>query len=278
MKVLVTGSNGQLGRSLQDALQSENAKNFIFKNTEALDVTNVKQVEDFFQKNKINYVINCAAYTNVELAEEEEKQAYLVNAFAVKNLAEQCLQHNVTLIHISTDYVFDGKKNMPYLETDTTNPINIYGKSKLKGEQYIQDILTQYFIVRTSWLYSKKHGNNFFKFIKGALDQDKALKILDNQFGSPTNTKDLAEVLLKIIRARNENYGLYHYTGKGITNWFEYAKAIAAIYNPGKSHLITPTNNYPTKAKRATYTKLDTSKAEKNLSIAIPNWLKTLKE
>lgn len=278
MKVLVTGSNGQLGRSLQDALHNEDANYFIFKNTETLDVTNFKEVEDFFESNMITHVINCAAYTYVDLAEEEEEQAYLVNALAVKNLAEQCLRHNVTLIHISTDYVFDGKKNMPYLETDATNPINIYGKSKLKGEQYIQETLTQYFIIRTSWLYSKKHGNNFFKFIKNALDQDKALKILDNQFGSPTNTKDLAEVLLKIISSKSENYGLYHYTGKGITNWFEYAKAIAAMYNPEKSHLITPTNNYPTKANRAAYTKLDTSKAEKNFSIIIPNWLKTLKE
>lgn len=278
MKVLVTGSNGQLGRSLQDALHNEDANYFIFKNTETLDVTNFKEVEDFFESNMITHVINCAAYTYVDLAEEEEEQAYLVNALAVKNLAEQCLRHNVTLIHISTDYVFDGKKNMPYLETDATNPINIYGKSKLKGEQYIQETLTQYFIIRTSWLYSKKHGNNFFKFIKNALDQDKTLKILDNQFGSPTNTKDLAEVLLKIISSKSENYGLYHYTGKGITNWFEYAKAIAAMYNPEKSHLITPTNNYPTKANRAAYTKLDTSKAEKNLSIIIPNWLKTLKE
>lgn len=277
MKVLVTGSNGQLGRSLNDCLQDKNRTSFLFKTSNELDITNEYQLKRFFENNKLDYVVNCAAYTNVELAEEEEEKCFLVNATAVKYLAEQCLLHDVILIHISTDYVFDGNKQTPYEETDATNPLNSYGRSKLKGEELIDSILNKYFIIRTSWLYSKDHGNNFFKFVINSLESEKEISILDNQFGSPTNSENLAEVILKIVYTNNKNYGLYHYTNLGITNWYEYAKAIAKIHYPEKTHLIIPTSDYPTKAKRANYTKLDTEKIIKTLSITIPNWFESLK-
>ena len=277
MKVLVTGSNGQLGRSLNDCLQDKNRTSFLFKTSNELDITNEYQLKRFFENNKLDYVVNCAAYTNVELAEEEEEKSFLVNAKAVKYLAEQCLLHDVILIHISTDYVFDGNKQTPYEETDATNPLNSYGRSKLKGEELIDSILNKYFIIRTSWLYSKDHGNNFFKFVINSLESEKEISILDNQFGSPTNSENLAEVILKIVYTNNKNYGLYHYTNLGITNWYEYAKAIAKIHYPEKTHLIIPTSDYPTKAKRANYTKLDTEKIIKTLSITIPNWFESLK-
>ena len=161
MKVLVTGSNGQLGKSFKDNLQGIDISNFLFLSSSELDITNEYQLKRFFENNKLDYVVNCAAYTNVELAEEEEEKCFLVNATAVKYLAEQCLLHDVILIHISTDYVFDGNKQTPYEETDATNPLNSYGRSKLKGEELIDSILNKYFIIRTSWLYSKDHGNNF---------------------------------------------------------------------------------------------------------------------
>jgi dTDP-4-dehydrorhamnose reductase len=209
--VLVTGANGQLGQCIQKIQQQHTEINFHFKSSSELDITNINAVNDYFSNHAIDYCVNCAAYTNVELAESEEEKAYLVNAEAAKHLAEACAEHNTTLIHVSTDYVFDGTKTEPYLETDITNPISVYGASKLKGEQNIQEALHNHFIIRTSWLYAE-FGKNFYKTILQKTKEKANLTITTEQKGTPTNANDLAELIVEIINTDNKNYGIYHFS------------------------------------------------------------------
>ena len=202
--VLVTGSNGQLGKSLSTLINNHtyNSLQFTFTTKATLDISNQKQIDTYFQSNNFNYCINCAAYTAVDKAEEEKEQAFLVNATGAKNLAEVSKRYGVTLIHISTDFVFNGSKREPYLETDTPNPINVYGNSKLQGERFIQSTLKHYFIIRTSWLYSE-FENNFVKTMLRLGAKKKELHVVNDQIGSPTYAKDLAEVICKIVITKN---------------------------------------------------------------------------
>ena len=199
-KVLVTGANGQLGKTIEELFSINDANlEFTFVSKENLDITNEDELLLYFKANKFDYCINCAAYTNVEQAEKTPEIAYKVNAEGVKNLAQVCKDANTILIHISTDYVFDGEKSEPYLVSDIPNPINEYGKSKLLGEQYIQKSLCNYFIIRTSWLYSKKYGKNFYKSILDKAKVEKELLITDEQIGCPTNTVNLAQFIHQLI-------------------------------------------------------------------------------
>lgn len=276
-KVLVTGANGQLAKTIK-ALSSKNADNinFTFLGKDELDITCKEQIASVFKKNKFQYCINCAAYTNVELAESEFEKAFSINAEAVKLLAQVCKTYNVALIHISTDYVFDGKKDTPYIETDLPNPINKYGKSKLAGEKYIQEILNQYYIIRTSWLYSK-FNKNFVKTIAKLAKEKTELQVINDQIGSPTNASDLANCIYRIIILDNENYGTYHYSNKGETSWYNFAKQIINNLQLKAKALPVQTEFYPTKAKRPKYTVLDSSKVEKNLTVKIIGWQQGLK-
>jgi dTDP-4-dehydrorhamnose reductase len=226
--ILVTGSNGQLGKTIEELYSKDMRYDFTFVSKEQLDISNEEEVKFFFKNNKFDYCINCAAYTNVEQAEKTPEIAYRVNAEGVKNLAEVCRQNNTILIHISTDYVFDGEKQEPYTIKDTPNPINEYGKSKLLGEKHIQEILKRHFIIRTSWLYSKKHGENFYKKIVEKAQIEKELFITDQQKGCPTDTVSLAQYILELIKLRNVNYGIYHYCDKQVMTWYEFAKLILA--------------------------------------------------
>jgi dTDP-4-dehydrorhamnose reductase len=249
--VLVTGANGQLGQCIQK-IQKQHARiNFHFKTSSELDITNKKAVNDYFSNHEIDYCVNCAAYTNVELAESEEDKAYLVNAEAAKQLAEACTQDNTTLIHISTDYVFDGTKKSPYTETDTTNPISVYGASKLKGEQNIQGALQNYFIIRTSWLYAE-FGKNFYKTILQKAKEKANLTITTEQKGTPTNANDLAELIVEIINTDNQAYGIYHFSNDGEATWYDFTKEI--IENLKLASAEKPTlqsvASYKTKAAR----------------------------
>ena len=190
-KVLITGSSGQLGQCIQKIEKEYPDFTFYFATSTGLDITKRESIVDLLEKESFHYIVNCAAYTNVEQAEKEPEKAFLVNAEGVKNLAEVCREKGLILIHISTDYVFDGTKNTPYTEEDLTNPINAYGKSKLAGEQYIQETLDKYFIIRTSWLYSE-FGHNFFKTILKKSNTDTELTITTGEKGTPTNANDLS--------------------------------------------------------------------------------------
>ena len=275
-KILVTGANGQLGRCIKNAAASFPDLQFVFVSKEELDIENSDLLLDFFSKNSFTHCINTAAYTNVENAESEPKKAFAINAEAVKNLATVCKENNVALLHVSTDYVFDGKKKSPYLETDTTNPINVYGASKLKGEKNIKEICTKYFIFRTSWLYSQ-YGHNFFKTILRYAEEGKSLTITTEQTGTPTNANDLAKALLQVIAQDSTNYGVYHYSNSGETTWFGFAEEILKQSEKLKDANLAKTNHYRTFAARPEYSVLDNAKAFNKLNLKQIDWQESLK-
>ncbi|MGB0770670.1 MAG: dTDP-4-dehydrorhamnose reductase, partial [Flavobacteriaceae bacterium] len=198
IKILVTGGNGQLAQCLKDIVKNNDELDVDFQDLPYLDITNKQQLESYFSKNEFDYCINCAAYTAVDLAEEQSDLAYAVNAEGPKNLAEVCKKYQVKLLHISTDFVFDGQKRTPYLETDMPNPLGVYGASKWQGERYIQEVMEDYFIIRTSWLYSE-YGNNFMKTMLRLSETRDEISVVSDKIGAPTYAGDLAEVLIKIV-------------------------------------------------------------------------------
>lgn len=272
-EVLITGSNGQLGKTVFALHQGNNYKalNFTFTTKATLDISNQEQVDRYFQSNNFNYCINCAAYTAVDRAEEEKEEAFLINAIGVRNLAEACKKYGVILIHISTDFVFDGSKNEPYSETDIPNPINVYGASKLQGERNIQSILENYFIIRTSWLYSE-FGNNFVKTMLRLGAEKEELHVVNDQIGSPTYAQDLVEVVLEIIISGNKKFGLYHFSNKGAISWFEFAQAIFKLGQISIKLNSIQTKNYPTPARRPKNSVLESSKIETAFKITTADW------
>ncbi|MEM5565641.1 dTDP-4-dehydrorhamnose reductase [Psychroserpens sp. AS72] len=275
-RILVTGSNGQLGKTIKEiSTDFTNSIVFVFLEKSELDITNNKDVEHFFQENKFNYCINCAAYTNVDLAETEIKKAFDVNAKAVENLAINCKTHNTTLIHVSTDYVFDGTKHTPYIESDITNPINTYGESKLLGEEYIKKHLDNYFIIRTSWLYSK-FNKNFVKTIFNKLKMNEELSIITSQKGTPSSCSDLSNFIYFLITNDIKNYGTYHFSATGVTTWYGLALHISKFLN--KSSNVKPIKNYPTKAQRPLYSVLNNNKVEELFKKPLKKWEESVDE
>jgi dTDP-4-dehydrorhamnose reductase len=261
-KILVTGATGQLGKTINELYSSDAAFEFVFTTKAQLDITEPNKVDDYFSFNKFHYCINCAAYTNVEGAESNPDEAFKVNAEAVKYLASTCKENKIILIQISTDYVFDGEKDAPYNEKDKTNPLNEYGKSKLAGEQYIQAILDEYFIIRTSWLYSK-YGNNFLKTIIAKIQNQEKITITTSQTGAPTSCIDLTQFIFKLIKNRENNYGIYHFSASGQTTWFDYALQIGKLFEDYDCKKIVPVSLFNSKAQRPRYSILDNSKASK---------------
>lgn len=275
--ILVTGSNGQLANCIKDIEANYKDFKFIYTSASDLDITNSAQVDSFFKTNPIDFCVNCAAYTAVDTAETDSENAYNVNVIGAKNLALACKAHNVTLLHVSTDFVFDGKNTNPYLETDQTNPLGVYGSTKLVGEKEITTLLEKYYIIRTSWLYSE-HGNNFMKtMLRLAEDRDE-LSVVADQIGSPTYATDLAVTLLKILGSHTHNYGIYNYSNEGEVSWYGFAKAIFQIN--GLKIKVNPikTEAYPTPAQRPCYSVLDKSKIKNNFNIRIPYWKDSLKK
>lgn len=249
--VLVTGANGQLGETIKELYGSNTIKlNFVFVSKKELDITNKREVKLFFNQNKFDYCINCAAYTNVEQAEKTPEIAFKVNAEGVKNLAKVCKENSITLIHISTDYVFDGEKGTPYTVADLPNPINEYGKSKLLGEQYIQKLMTNYYIIRTSWLYSKKHGSNFYKTILKKAKLGEPLTITTEQIGCPTNTESLAKYTIDLIVNAPLEYGIKHVSDNKAMTWFEFAEQILSENDLKNKTTLVKGSKYVTFAKR----------------------------
>ena len=274
--VLVTGGNGQLASCIKDVEKLQIDLNVIYTDYLDLDICDFNQVQAFFKSNpQINYCINCAAYTAVDKAETEVKKAFDLNTTGAKNLAQACHEHGAILIHISTDFVFDGKKTVPYSETDEAKPVGVYGASKLQGELEIKRILKEHFIIRTSWLYSE-HGNNFMKTILRLAETRNEISVVSDQIGTPTYAGDLAEVILIIINSKNKNFGLFHYSNEGVASWYDFAKAI--IEETSTTTKLKPTNtaNYPTPAKRPVYSVLDKAKIKKNLQTTIPYWRDSL--
>ncbi len=274
-KVLVTGANGQLGRCIKDASANFPDLEFLFVSREDLDIENEEAISIFFSKNNFNYCINTAAYTNVEKAESEPEKALQINAEAVKSLATICKQNNTTLLQISTDYVFDGKKTTPYTEEDITNPINVYGASKLKGEKYIHEICDTFFIIRTSWLYSQ-YGHNFLNTILKYGGKGKQLTITTEQTGTPTNANDLALSLLNVIDSETKEYGLYHFSNTGKATWFDFAKAIFEENPHFDATKLAKTEEYRTFAARPKYSILDTTKYIKTFNRQVIDWKESL--
>ena len=275
MVVLVTGSNGQLGQSLQFIAPNYPNTNFIFCSSSELDVTNLENCQSIFSKKQPKYCINAAAYTAVDKAESEPEKAHLINVVGAKNLAEVCKKHNTILLHISTDFVFDGNAPKPYTENDFTKPTGVYGQTKLDGEKAIQEIWSKHFIIRTSWVYSQ-FGNNFMKTMLRLASERTSLSVVNDQIGTPTNAVDLAEALVQIV-LNNNQYGIYNFSNEGQCSWYDFAKKIFEINHVNIDLKAIPTSDFPTPAERPKYSVLDKSKIKSTFGITIKTWEESLK-
>lgn len=294
MVVLVTGANGQLGQAIQSIGEKYPSIDFVFCTSSNLDITSLVQCENVFQKYQPQFCINTAAYTAVDKAESEPEKANLVNVIGAKNLAQVCKNQKTTLIHISTDFVFDGKSfvtpsgvEKPFTELDKPNPKSVYGKTKLDGEIAIQNILDEHFIIRTSWVYSQ-FGNNFMKTMIRLGNERESLSVVNDQIGTPTNAVDLANVLLKIITlcnavpnirdVRASNFGIYNFSNEGQCSWYDFAREIFKQNNIQTQLNPISTIDYPTPAKRPKFSVLDKTKIKTTFGIPIENWKESLKK
>lgn len=277
-KVLVTGSNGQLGSEIRKLENNFTDFQFIFTDIDELDLLDFNVVKEFVANENISICLNCAAYTAVDKAEDEEELAMKVNVDAVENLAKVCEQNNVFLIHISTDYVFNGEMNRPYLETDITSPNSVYGWSKLKGEESVFENTSRAIIIRTSWLCSS-FGNNFAKTMLRLGTEKTELGVVFDQVGTPTFAADLAIAMLKIAQQADSKpiQEIYHFSNEGAISWYDFAKAI--MEEAGVSCIVNPieSKNFPTKARRPFYSVLNKEKIKKDFNIKIPYWRNSLK-
>lgn len=278
--VIVTGKNGQLGWELQQLATSlENQYHFIFTDRELLDLSNTSTIESFFEQFQPNYFINCAAYTAVDKAESEKELALKINGTAVGEIAKYCEKQNCKLITISTDYVFNGEGNSPYKTDTPTDPVNYYGYSKSVGEALAQKNNPSSIIIRTSWVYSE-HGNNFVKTMLRLMKEKPDLKIVNDQIGCPTYAADLAKAIINIVKDAqqgNEHAGIYHYSNTGIISWFDFAVAIKKIADHTTALYPITTAEFPTPAKRPTYSVMDTTKIAQDFGISLSDWEESLK-
>lgn len=279
VNILVTGSNGQLGSSIKKLGNEHLNYHFYFTDKKELDILNFSEVEKFVVENKIEVLINCAAYTNVDKAKDEFELANDINYLAVENLGVIAKKHTIKLIHVSTDYVFDGKSEIPYLENDKTNPINNYGLSKLKGEEALIAINPKNcIIIRTSWLYSL-YGSNFVKTMLKLFMEKESISVVSDQIGSPTNANNLAKTILKIIPAiKNKGVEVYHFANEGSCSWFQFAKEI--LKNSDDNCIIKPilSVDFKTKAIRPKYSLLNTEKIKNTFKIEILDWKESLQQ
>ena len=257
--ILVTGANGQLGQCFKKQGKKFPNFRFLFCSSKELDITSRESVKLFFREHKIDYCINCAAYTNVEQAENDQEKAFLVNAEGAGNIAKVCKEFGTTLFHFSTDYVFNGKSKRPYKEADEIDPINVYGASKLKGEESIKEVLKESFIFRTSWLYSE-FGHNFYNTILRRAEDKAELNITTTQLGTPTNANDLAEYILIIIASESRKYGIYHFSNEGEATWYEFAEEILKYSKKMDRVNLNKTGFYKTLAERPDYSVLSKEK------------------
>ena len=289
MVVLVTGANGQLGQSLQFIAPNYPEIDFVFCSSSDLDITNLESCQAVFFKIKPNYCINAAAYTAVDKAESETEKAHLINVVGPENLAAVCKEFSSVLLHISTDFVFDGDfsklspraQSRGYSENDIPNPTGVYGQTKLDGEKAIQAVFENYYIIRTSWVYSQ-FGNNFMKTMLRLASERDSISVVNDQIGTPTNAVDLAEALIQIILTANRqpttaNFGIYNFSNEGQCSWYDFAKEIFKINNIEIDIKPIPTSSFPTPAKRPKYSVLDKTKIKSTFGFEIKNWELSLK-
>lgn len=277
MNILVTGANGQLGQEMQ-RLSTVSPNNYLFTDVAELDITDAGAVRQAVEQNAVDVIVNCAAYTNVERAEEDEAAAEAINCNAVKNLADAAAATGATLIHVSTDYVFDGTGHLPYTEEAATSPLGAYGRTKLAGEKAVQKSGCKHLIFRTAWLYSE-YGNNFLKTMLRLTGEKEHMNVVFDQVGSPTYAGDLAMTIFSIIEggyfAGNE--GLYHFTNEGVCSWYDFAVEIAAAVGHDKCRIMPcHTSEFPTKAARPAYSVLDKTKIKTTFGVEIPHWRESM--
>lgn len=277
-RILIVGANGQLGNCIRKiAPDFEKQYEFNFKDSQTLNITDRDNVSDVFYDFKPHFCINASAYTAVDLAEKEPEKAFAVNAEGVANLAEACEEYNCVLIHVSTDYVFDGETNISYSEDSFTNPQGVYGASKLKGEELATDLNPKTIVIRTSWLYSE-FNKNFVKTMLNLFSQKEELGIVSDQFGQPTNSNDLAEAIMKIIETEPKTYGIFHFSNYPETTWFEFAQKIAEFSGSNiKLNAIT-TEDFPTPAKRPKRSTMSLDKIENIYNIQLNHWENSLQD
>jgi dTDP-4-dehydrorhamnose reductase len=280
MTVLISGKNGQLGKELQDIASSHQSIQFIFFDKDELNIAGDASLQAVFQKYSPSFFINCAAYTAVDKAETEQEKAYLVNAEAVSNIAKHCHQFKTKLIHISTDYVFDGQATQPYKEDDKTDPVNYYGYTKWLGEQLALNNNPDTIVIRTSWVYST-YGNNFVKTMLRLMKERKEINVVNDQLGSPTYAKDLAEAIVQIVDGQqstvdSQPFGIFHFSNDGIISWYDFAVAIKEIKRLDCIVNPIPTTAYPTAAKRPAYSVFDKTKIRNTFNIQLKDWRESL--
>ncbi len=276
LHILVTGGHGQLGSELQALVDDYPDYSLVFTDAATLDITQLAAVQDFVAGKNFTHIINCAAYTQVDKAEEQPELARLVNDTAVANLVQVAQQHNLKIVHISTDYVFDGKSYMPLKETDATNPIGVYGRTKRAGELHLTTSTIEYVIIRTSWLYSQ-FQQNFVKTVQRLASEREQLTIIADQIGTPTHAADLAKVILSIVPQINaHNTGVYHFSNEGVASWYDFATAIVNASHLTCKVLPIETKDYKTLAERPYYSVMNKSKIKQVFHIDIDHWLVAL--
>ncbi|TFF38805.1 dTDP-4-dehydrorhamnose reductase [Mucilaginibacter psychrotolerans] len=273
--IIVFGASGQLGQCLEKAAWQKKITSVVFPSKKEANILDNEALARLFQQYKPAFAINCAAYTAVDKAEDDAELARKINKTGVQNLALQCKAHGATLVHVSTDFVFEGNNPLPLGEDAATNPTSIYGLTKLEGEQDIIAILPKHYILRTSWLYSE-YGNNFVKTMLKLGSERDELKIIADQVGTPTYAIDLANAILDIISSGKENYGVYHYSNEGVTSWYDFAKGIFDVAGTNVKLYPIRTAEYPTKATRPAFSVMDKAKFKKTFGLEVPYWRDSL--
>ena len=274
MKILVVGAAGQLGSELCEYLLKEDLHDVYQYDKDAMDITNLLETMTVVKEIIPNVIINCAAYTNVDGAEQDYEAAYKINVLGCENLAKASVAVNAKLIHISTDFVFDGEKTKPYFEYDATGPMSVYGQTKLAGEWAIRHEMSRFIIIRTSWLYGK-NGNNFVKTMIKLGKELPEISVVKDQVGSPTMVTDLIKLI--VVALNSEHYGVYHFSNKGQCSWYDFAKEIFKLEGLELKVLETTSENYPRPARRPSFSVMDTRLCESTFNIKIREWQTALK-
>lgn len=277
--VLVTGANGQLGRSIRRKAGSHTSFNFLFTDVDTLDLCNKDAVQSYLKENQIHYILNCAAYTAVDKAEDNEALCGLINCGAIRDLGEAAQAVGAKVIHVSTDYVFDGTNHLPYVETDRTCPASVYGRTKLAGEIALCEVCPDAVVIRTSWLYSE-YGNNFVKTMLRLGNERDELRVVFDQVGTPTYAGDLADTMLVILEKDTTDIwipGIYHFSNEGVCSWYDFTVKILQLSDISCRVLPIESKDYPAKAARPPFSVLNKTKIKSTYTCIIPHWEESLR-
>lgn len=273
MNILITGANGQLGNEMRLLSKESNKDSYFFTDVAELDITSLLDIRAFVKQKNIDVIVNCAAYTNVDKAEDDVELCDLINNKAVENLAIVAKEYDCTLIHVSTDYIFSGKGNLPCTEEQATSPLGVYGKTKLAGEDAIRRIGCKYLIFRTAWLYSE-FGNNFVKTMIRLTTEKDSLKVVFDQVGSPTYAGDLGKLIFSLIEKRQyeQHQGIYHFSNEGVCSWYDFAKEISFIAGTDCDIQPCHSDEFPSKVTRPAFSVLDKTKVKRDFQFEVPYW------